>query len=90
MQENEYKDYIINPKKQLELMRGSWGGKGTTPIDCPTWAIISVDHMGREKMPCCIGSADKKSMHPRCEECGLGCYSVLIPYGIKGTGMISN
>ena len=84
MQQNGYKDYIINPREQLEIMKRSWGGKGTTPIDCPTWAIVSVDHMGREKHPCCIGSAEEKSMKPRCEECGLGCYSVLIGYGMKG------
>lgn len=84
MQSNGYKDYIINPKHQLEMMKTSWGGKGTTPIDCPTWAIISVDHRGREKLPCCIGSADADSMKPRCEECGLGCYSVLMGYGMKG------
>ena len=84
MQKNEYKDYIINPKNQLELMKRSWGGKDTTPIDCPTWAIVSVDNMGREKRPCCIGSAENNSMKPRCGECGLGCYSVLLGYGIKG------
>lgn len=88
MQKNEYKDYIVNPKNQLELMKRNWGGSGTTPIDCPTWAILSVDHKGRDKMPCCIGSAEKNSMKPICEDCGLGCYSVLIGYGIKGTGMI--
>ena len=65
-------------------MKSSWGGKGDVPIDCPTWAIISVDHMGREKRPCCIGSAESDSMKPRCEECGLGCYSVLVGYGMKG------
>jgi MoaA/NifB/PqqE/SkfB family radical SAM enzyme len=84
MQQNGYKDYIINPKSQLELMKHSWGGKGDVPIDCPTWAILSVDHMGREKKPCCIGSAESDSMKPRCEECGLGCYSVLVGYGMKG------
>ncbi|MBI3842109.1 MAG: radical SAM protein [Thaumarchaeota archaeon] len=76
-------DYIINPKSQLELMKKNWGGKGTTPIDCPTWAILSVDHMGREKKPCCIGSAEKNSMAPICEDCGLGCYSVLLAHGMK-------
>jgi len=86
----EYGDYIINPNSQLELMKKSWGGKGTLPVDCPTWAILSVDHMGREKMPCCIGSAEKNSLKPRCEECGLGCYSVLVGYGIKGSGIISH
>ena len=86
----EYKDYIINPTTQLELMKKSWGGKDVVPVDCPTWAILSVDHMGREKMPCCIGSAEKSSLKPRCEECGLGCYSVLVGYGIKGSGIISH
>ena len=76
-------DYIINPKSQLELMKKNWGGKGITPVDCPTWAILSVDHMGREKRPCCIGSAEKNSMAPICEDCGLGCYSVLVAHGIK-------
>jgi len=77
-------DYIINPRNQLELMKRSWGGRGTTPIDCPTWSILSVDHMGREKKPCCIGSAEKDSMKPICEECGLGCYSVILAHGIRG------
>jgi len=83
-QKGDLKDYIINPKDQLEIMKTSWGGKGTTPIDCPTWAIISVDHKGREKMPCCIGSAEKDGLKPSCEKCGLGCYSVLMGYGIRG------
>jgi Fe-coproporphyrin III synthase len=81
---NKYPDYVINPIKQLELMKKNWGGKGTTPVDCPTWAILSVDHMGREKKPCCIGSAEKGSMQPICEDCGLGCYSVLVANGMKG------
>jgi MoaA/NifB/PqqE/SkfB family radical SAM enzyme len=80
----KYPDSVINPVKQLELMKKNWGGKGTTPVDCPTWAILSIDHMGREKMPCCIGSAEKNSMKPICEECGLGCYSVLVANGMKG------
>ena len=80
----KYPDYIINPTSQLELMKKNWGGSGTNPIDCPTWAILSVDHLGREKLPCCIGSADKNSMKPICEDCGLGCYSVLVGFGMKG------
>ena len=84
LQRHDYKDYISNPRKQLELMKKTWGGKGTTPIDCPTWAIMSVDHLGREKKPCCIGSAEKDSMKPICEECGLGCYSIFVGSGIKG------
>jgi Fe-coproporphyrin III synthase len=42
--------------------------------------------MGRIKQPCCIGSADissKNASKPICEECGLGCYSVLVANGIK-------
>jgi len=84
LKKDGYKDYVANPNKQLELMKGTWGGIGTTPIDCPTWSILSVDHMGREKKPCCIGSAEKDSMKPRCEECGLGCYSVMVSNGMKG------
>jgi Fe-coproporphyrin III synthase len=59
-------------------MKGNWGGIGTTPIQCPSWAILSLDHMGREKKPCCIGSADSKSLKPICEDCGLGCYLCLL------------
>lgn len=81
---DQYNGYIINPKPQLELMKRNWGGEGTTPIDCPTWAILSVDHLGREKKPCCIGSSDKDSMKPICEDCGLACYSVFLSHGIKG------
>jgi len=84
LKSNEYKEYIVNPKHQLEIMKTSWGGKGTNPIDCPTWAILAVDHKGQEKHPCCIGSSEIDSMKPRCEECGLGCYSVMLGYGIKG------
>jgi hypothetical protein len=65
-------------------MKGNWGGTGTTPVDCPSWAILSLDHMGRTKMPCCIGSADSKAQKPLCEECGLGCYSILVAQGIRG------
>ena len=74
----KYPDFVINGEKQLSLMKGNWGGIGTTPVQCPSWAILSLDHMGRIKQPCCIGSADssKNTSKPICEECGLGCYSV--------------
>jgi Fe-coproporphyrin III synthase len=86
---NKYPGFVINGEKQLSLMKGNWGGIGTTPIQCPSWAILSLDHMGRIKQPCCIGSADissssKNAAKPICEECGLGCYSVLVANGIKG------
>jgi MoaA/NifB/PqqE/SkfB family radical SAM enzyme len=83
----KYPHFVINGEKQLSLMKGNWGGIGTTPIQCPSWAILSLDHMGRIKQPCCIGSADnntKKAAKPICEECGLGCYSVLVANGIRG------
>jgi MoaA/NifB/PqqE/SkfB family radical SAM enzyme len=80
----KYPDFIINPVKQLSLMKGNWGGIGTTPVHCPSWAILSLDHMGRVKQPCCIGSADTKGLKPICEECGLGCYSILVAQGICG------
>jgi MoaA/NifB/PqqE/SkfB family radical SAM enzyme len=80
----KYPHFVINGEKQLSLMKGNWGGIGTMPIQCPSWAILSLDHMGRIKQPCCIGSADNKGLKPICEECGLGCYSVLVANGIKG------
>jgi Fe-coproporphyrin III synthase len=81
----KYPDFVINAKKQLSLMRSNWGGVGTTPVQCPSWAILSLDHMGRVKKPCCIGSADSKALKPICEDCGLGCYSVLVASGITGS-----
>jgi Fe-coproporphyrin III synthase len=80
----KYPDFVVNPTQQLTLMKGNWGGVGTTPINCPSWAILSLDHMGRIKQPCCIGSAESKSMKPLCEDCGLGCYSILVAQGIRG------
>jgi Fe-coproporphyrin III synthase len=80
----KYPEFVINFKKQLLLMKGNWGGIGTTPVQCPSWAILALDHMGRVKQPCCIGSADKKALKPICEECGLGCYSVLVAQGVTG------
>jgi hypothetical protein len=59
-------------------MKGNWGAKGTTPIRYPSWAILSLDHMGRVKLPCCIGSLDNKALQPICEDYGLGWYSVLV------------
>jgi Fe-coproporphyrin III synthase len=79
-----YPSFVINGEKQLSLMKGNWGGRGTTPVDCPSWAILSLDHMGRIKQPCCIGSADSKGLKPICEQCGLGCYSILVAQGVKG------
>jgi MoaA/NifB/PqqE/SkfB family radical SAM enzyme len=79
-----YPGFVVNGVNQLSLMKGNWGGIGTTPVQCPSWAILALDHMGRVKLPCCIGSADRGALKPRCEECGLGCYSVLVAQGIRG------
>jgi len=66
-------------------LKGNWGGMGTTPIQCPSWAILALDHLGRVKKPYCIGSSDTKNgLKPICERCGLGCYSVLVANGIRG------
>jgi Fe-coproporphyrin III synthase len=81
----KYPSFVINGEKQLSLMKGNWGGVGTTPIQCPSWAILSLDHMGRIKQPCCIGSSDSKGLKPICERCGLGCYSILVANGITGS-----
>jgi sulfatase maturation enzyme AslB (radical SAM superfamily) len=81
----KYPQYVINSAKQISLMKGNWGGVGTTPVQCPSWAILSLDHMGRVKQPCCIGSADSKGLKPLCEDCGLGCYSILVAQGITGS-----
>ena len=80
----KYPKFVINNEKQLLLMKGNWGGVGTIPVQCPSWAILSMDHMGRVKQPCCIGSAMGNSAKPICEDCGLGCYSILLTHGIKG------
>jgi hypothetical protein len=62
----KYPKFVINNEKQLLLMKGNWGGVGTTPVQCPSWAILSMDHMGRIKQPCCIGSAGGNSAKPIC------------------------
>lgn len=79
----KYPNIIMNTFKQLELMKGPWGGKGKNPVDCPSWAILSLDHKGELKHPCCIGSSDPNALKPICEKCGIGCYSVLVSQGIK-------
>lgn len=81
---NKYPNFVINDFRQLSLMKKSWGGIGTTPIDCPTWTILPLDHMGRIKQPCCIGSAESKADKPICEDCGLACYSAFLGQGLKG------
>ena len=79
----KYPNFIMNTDKQLQLMKGSWGGIKTTPVDCPSWAILSLDHKGKIKHPCCIGSSDTKALKPICEKCGVGCYSILVAQGLK-------
>ena len=71
----KFSEFVINSKKQQTLMKGNWGGKDTTPIQCPSWAILSLDHMG---------STDNRALQLICEDYGLGCYSVLMANGISG------
>ncbi len=78
-----FPDFVMNTEEQLKLMKGNWGGVKTSPIYCPTWAILSLDHKGKIKQPCCIGSSDSKALKPICEKCGLGCYSILVAQGIR-------
>lgn len=80
----KYPSFVINTVKQLVLMKRNWGGIGTTPINCPSWIILPLDHMGRIKKPCCIGSAQRDASKPICENCGLACYSVFLAQGFKG------
>lgn len=64
-------------------MKGNWGGVGTTSVNCLTWAILSLDDMGRVKQPCRIGSADAEH-EATLRRGGLGCYSILVARGIRG------
>ncbi|MGH9922028.1 MAG: radical SAM protein, partial [Nitrososphaerales archaeon] len=74
----EYDGFISNSPKQLNMMRGPWGGVGTTPVRCPTWVILALDHLGRVKKPCCIGSGKEDQVKPICERCGLAPYSSIL------------
>jgi hypothetical protein len=80
----KYSDFVINSEKTtISLMKANWGGKDTTPIQCPSWAILSLDHMRRVKQPCCKGSAHNNDLQPICEDYSFGCYSVLMANGIS-------
>ena len=68
----ENKHFVINTKKQLELMRGNWGYK------CPNWMILPLDYKGNIKTPCCMGSANEDAVQPQCDKCGLAPYSGLL------------
>jgi MoaA/NifB/PqqE/SkfB family radical SAM enzyme len=68
----ENKHFVINPKEQLELLRGNWGYK------CPNWMILPLDYRGNIKMPCCMGSANEDALQPKCDKCGIAPYSGLL------------
>jgi len=74
----EYNGFISNSPKQLNMMKAPWGGVGTTPVRCPTWVILALDHLGRVKKPCCIGSGKEDQVKPICERCGLAPYSSIL------------
>ncbi len=63
-----YPNFIMNTKSQLDNLRSNEWTK-----ECPNWAVLALDSMGRMKTPCCIGG-DKK---PICERCGICEYSGL-------------
>ncbi len=52
----------MNTQKQLELIKNSWGGVNSTPAECTSRTILSLDHKGQTKHPCCIGSSDPNSL----------------------------
>jgi hypothetical protein len=82
---DEFPGFILNNEKQLDMLRGNWANaKGTLSGECPTWAILALDHLGRVKKPCCIGSAESSSVKPICEKCGISPYSFLHSFGFRG------
>lgn len=82
---DEFPGFILNNEKQLEMMKRNWANaKGTFSGECPTWAILALDHLGRVKRPCCIGSAEPSAIKPICEKCGMSPYSFLHSFGLRG------
>jgi hypothetical protein len=59
-----YPCFIVNTEKQLEIFRSSEWTK-----NCPSFAFLSFDSMGRIKTPCILGKG------AICEKCGLDCMS---------------
>ena len=59
-----YPNFIVNTEKQLEIFRSSEWTK-----NCPSFAFLSFDSMGRIKNPCILGKG------AICERCGLDCMS---------------
>jgi len=45
-----YPNFIVNAEKQLEIFRSSEWTK-----NCPSFAFLSFDSMGRIKKPCILG-----------------------------------
>jgi len=78
----KYPEYVIHEEKQLNILRAPWGGDSSGPVNCPTWAILVLDHRGDEKNPCCLGSAKTDDLKPMCENCGMSNYSSLFVRGI--------
>jgi MoaA/NifB/PqqE/SkfB family radical SAM enzyme len=59
-----YPHFIVNTEKQLEVFRSSeW------TENCPSFAFLSFDSMGRIKKPCILGKG------AICDKCGLDCMS---------------
>lgn len=59
-----YPYFIVNTEKQLEIFRSSEWTK-----NCPSFAFLSFDSMGKIKKPCILGEG------AICERCSLDCTS---------------
>lgn len=75
--DNEYLEFISNTDDQLNLFKEAWGKR------CPYWSIISLDHMGRIKYPCYMGSSNPDMIKPICERCGVGPHSIICSFGVS-------
>lgn len=78
----KYPEYVINEKKQIDLLRTPWGGDSDGPKNCPNWAIMTLNHEGISKKPCCLGGVDADDMMPMCDKCGMTNYAALFVRGI--------
>lgn len=59
---DNYPDFFLNTENQLNLLRSNEWTK-----NCPSWAFLSLNHLGKVKTPCFIGGENK----PMCERCGM-------------------
>jgi hypothetical protein len=46
----KYPNFVVSGIKQLSLMKGNWGGIGTTTVQCPSWATF-IRSDGKSEAP---------------------------------------